>query len=164
MTDTLYDADIVAWSEQQAALLRRLARGELVNGVDWENVIEELESVGRSQTDAVDSHLFQCLLHLAKATGSADLDLQKHWLTEVAVQQQQAARRFAPSMRQLIDVPSLWRKARKSAVLALGGREAIQLVPADLPLSLDDLLDPEFDPQVVLRTIRAAAATTSATA
>jgi hypothetical protein len=159
MGDSLYDTDILAWSEQQAALLRRMARGERVNGVDWENVIEELESVGRGQTDSVRSHLFQCLLHLAKAAGSADPDLQRHWLVEVAVQQQQAADRFAPSMRQLIDVPALWRKARKAALLALGGRQAIQLVPAELPLPTDDLIAPEFDPQAVLRTVRAAAAT-----
>jgi hypothetical protein len=42
----LYEADIVAWSENQAALLRRLATGERVNNqIDWVNVVEEIESV-----------------------------------------------------------------------------------------------------------------------
>jgi hypothetical protein len=57
------------------------------------------------------------------------------------------------------DVPALWRKARKAALLALDGRQVIQLVPAELPLSTDELLASEFDPQAVLRTVRAAAAT-----
>jgi hypothetical protein len=40
--DTLYDTDIVAWSEHQAALLRRLARGERVNDqMDWDNLVED---------------------------------------------------------------------------------------------------------------------------
>ena len=46
----LYEADILAWSENQAALLRRLATGERVNNqIDWANVVEEIESVGRSR-------------------------------------------------------------------------------------------------------------------
>jgi hypothetical protein len=45
----LYNRDIVTWSEQQAALLRRRAVGELVNEaeLDWDNIAEEIESVGR---------------------------------------------------------------------------------------------------------------------
>jgi len=45
MTD-LYDADILAWSEHQAALLRRRAAGELVNeaDLDWPNLADEIEA------------------------------------------------------------------------------------------------------------------------
>ena len=36
MPDGLYDRDALAWAEQQAELLRRLAAGERVNdAVDW---------------------------------------------------------------------------------------------------------------------------------
>ena len=44
----LYDDDILEWSEQQAALLRRVAAGERLNDAspDWANIIEEVESVG----------------------------------------------------------------------------------------------------------------------
>jgi hypothetical protein len=67
MTD-LYDSDILLWSEQQAALLRRLAKGERVNTeIDWENVIDEVESVGSEQLHAVSSLLLQALIHLLKA-------------------------------------------------------------------------------------------------
>ncbi len=60
----LYDDDILLWSEQQAALLRRLAHGERVNDqLDWGNLVEEIESVGRNELRAVESHLIQALLH-----------------------------------------------------------------------------------------------------
>ena len=50
-----YDSDIVTWSEHQADVLRRLAAGERVNDqVDWENVVEEIESVGRSERRKLD--------------------------------------------------------------------------------------------------------------
>ncbi|HEY5302150.1 MAG TPA: DUF29 family protein, partial [Acetobacteraceae bacterium] len=50
----LYDTDTLTWSERQAALLRRIAAGERVNDpdLDWPNIIEEVESVGRSDLHA----------------------------------------------------------------------------------------------------------------
>ncbi len=56
---TLYDEDILRWSEQQAEIIRRLgsARRDLPDDLDIENVAEEIESVGRSELAAVKSHL-----------------------------------------------------------------------------------------------------------
>jgi hypothetical protein len=67
MPNDLYDRDVLAWSEHQADLLRRLARGERVNDVDWEHVVEEIEDVGLSELHAVASCLEQILVHLLKA-------------------------------------------------------------------------------------------------
>ena len=41
MADGTYETDIVGWSENQAARLRRIAGGERPNdvGIDWPNVI-----------------------------------------------------------------------------------------------------------------------------
>ena len=50
-----HEADVLLWSEHQAALLRRLARGEAVNErPDWDNIIDEVESVGSEQLHAVE--------------------------------------------------------------------------------------------------------------
>ena len=63
----LYDTDILTWSARQADLLRRVAAGERVNDqVDWTNVIEEVESVGQSQVDAVESLWTQASADLAR--------------------------------------------------------------------------------------------------
>lgn len=67
MPDDLYDRDVLIWSEQQAELLRRLAAGERVNdALDWPNLIEEVESVGRLELHACQSLLRQALVHLLK--------------------------------------------------------------------------------------------------
>ncbi len=51
MPDSLYEQDMLAWTEQQADMLRRLVAGEQVNeAIDWPNVIEE-----RSAALAVDT-------------------------------------------------------------------------------------------------------------
>jgi hypothetical protein len=65
----LYDADILAWSERQGELLRRIAAGERVNGadLDWPNIAEEIEDVGRSVLHAVEALLVQALLVDLKA-------------------------------------------------------------------------------------------------
>ena len=45
MAPDLFEHDIATFSEQQSELLRRLARGERVNDVDWENVAEEIGGI-----------------------------------------------------------------------------------------------------------------------
>jgi hypothetical protein len=59
----LYGDDILLWSEQQADALRRRAANE----IDWDNVAEEIESLGRSEVRAVESLLVQALRHILKA-------------------------------------------------------------------------------------------------
>jgi len=97
-----YDTDILLWSEHQADLLRRLAAGERVNDqVDWENVVEEIESVGNEQRHAVTSLLTQALTHMLKALAWPLSGEVAHWLAEArrfrddAAQRLRDARRFA---------------------------------------------------------------------
>jgi hypothetical protein len=78
-----YEADVLLWSEQQAALLRRMGAGERVNNqVDWVNVADEIESVGRSQLSAVRSHIIQALLHDLKAEAWPVSRDAPHWRSE----------------------------------------------------------------------------------
>ena len=105
MTGSLYDADILLWSEQQADLLRRLSRGERVNdAVDWKNVIEELGDVGRSEFNSVASLLEVGLTHLLLAHASPRPEPVGHWQAAAIIALADAARRYAPSMGQRIDL------------------------------------------------------------
>ena len=45
---TLYDQDFVAWSKLQAEALRTAARTGSNQELDWENIAEEIESLGTS--------------------------------------------------------------------------------------------------------------------
>jgi hypothetical protein len=75
MPDGLYERDALAWAEQQADLLRRLASGERLNAaVDWPNVIEEVRDVGLSELRACQSLLEQVLAHLLKLRLLATFD------------------------------------------------------------------------------------------
>jgi hypothetical protein len=79
----LYDTDIVAWSEQQAALLRRLAEGERVksNQIDWPNIAEEIEDVGISEVNAALSQIDNILRHRLYLLGWPDHPSIRRWPT-----------------------------------------------------------------------------------
>jgi Domain of unknown function DUF29 len=53
MDSSIYDEDILVWSERQASVLRSLqSRRDLPNELDLEHVAEEIEDVGRSELNA----------------------------------------------------------------------------------------------------------------
>ena len=64
MSDVLtdYEQDFYQWSRVQATLLRQ---GRLTEA-DAANIAEELESMGRSDRRALESHLNNVILHLLK--------------------------------------------------------------------------------------------------
>ena len=135
-----YDADILIWSERQSALLRRIGAGEKVNDqVDWENVAEEIESVGSEQLHAVTSLLVQALLHMLKAEAWPLSVEVPHWQGEARRFRDDAADRFAPSMRQRIDVAKLYRRALRAMPETIDGQEPLP-VPTECPVTLDQLL------------------------
>jgi len=140
MPDDLYDRDVLLWSQQNADLLRRLARGERVNGIDWVHVVEEIEDVGLSELNAVRSYLRLLLVHLLKLRGWPDSPSAPHWRTEVVSFQKDAVRRFSPSMRQRIDLHEVWADARDQLEAAAYDGQLAPPWPVRCPLSLDQLL------------------------
>lgn len=57
-----YEQDFYGWTQEQAALLKA---GRLTD-LDIENLIEEVETMGRSEKRALESRLSVLLLHLLK--------------------------------------------------------------------------------------------------
>jgi hypothetical protein len=145
MPDDLYDRDVLAWSEHQATLLRRAARGERVNDIDWAHVVEEIEDVGLSELNAVHAYLRQIVVHLLRLHGWPTLGACRHWRSEIVAFQTDAQRRFAPSMRQRIDLEAIYARALlQIQPLRYGGTPA-RAAPATCPVTLDDLLTATCD-------------------
>jgi hypothetical protein len=63
---TLYDEDFVIRSREQAAALRTAGRGATNQPLDWENLAEEIESLGKSDRRELASRLAVIIEHLAK--------------------------------------------------------------------------------------------------
>jgi hypothetical protein len=152
----LYDRDILAWSEQQAAALRRLASSrDLPNDLDLDNVVEEIESVGLSQLRAAESSIRQILVHIAKAASQPEAPSFGHWLIEAIGWQNELIGTSAPSMRQRIQMDVLWKRALRQAEAALkenGGALAAGLA-GPCPVTLDELLAETFEFRDIVQRI-----------
>ena len=136
----LYDVDVLEWSEHQARLLRQHAAGEPANEApDWTNIIEEVESVGRSQLSAVKSLLVQALLHDLKAEAWPLSREVPHWRAEARGFRGDAAEAFTPSMRQRIEVAALYHRAVNRMPESIDGVPPLP-VEAVCPVTLDELL------------------------
>ena len=61
-SQTLYEGDYLVWLENTLEKLRN----QQYEQVDWENLIEEIETMGRSEKNALESNLIVILLHLLK--------------------------------------------------------------------------------------------------
>ena len=139
----LYDADVLEWSEHQARLLRQHAAGQPGNEApDWANIIEEVESVGRSQFSAVRSLLVQALAHDLKAEAWPLSREAPHWRAEARGFRGDAAEAFTPSMRQRIDVADLYRRVWIRLPDSIDGQPPMP-APPTCPVTLDELLGAE---------------------
>ncbi len=136
-----YDTDILHWSESQGDLLRRIAAGERVNDadLDWPNIAEEIESVGRSDLTATKSLLRQALAHMLKAEAWPLSRDAPSWRAEARMFRAQARDHFTASMRQRIDVGGLYRDALRAMPETIDGQAPLPLAQA-CPVTLDELL------------------------
>lgn len=143
-----YDTDFVLWSREQAELLRRMGAGERLNDqVDWDNVAEEIESLGNSDRRDVRSRVHTVLRHLIKLQVSPADGPRAGWKRTVAEQRVQIERLLedSPSLRQFAseaigkELPS----ARNMALLDLAEfAERLATDPESLTFSEAQVLGP----------------------
>lgn len=107
MTDahTLYDEDFVAWTEQQAAALRAAAHGGANQPLDWENLAEEIDSLGKSDRRELCSQIYSLIRHLAKLEFSPATEPRRGWRESVRDGRRQAELVLAdsPSLKPQLD-------------------------------------------------------------
>ncbi len=154
-TSELYDTDFLAWTEQQAAALRRMAGAS--NSLDAGHLAEEIEDLGKRDVREVESLLRHMFLHALKIVFDPASDANRHWRGEILTFQDDASRAFTPSMRQKIDVDELWRKAVHSflaGILPDAARDLNWLrgMP-EAPLGVAELTSSDLDLDAVLGTI-----------
>jgi hypothetical protein len=103
-TGALYDRDFVLWTEEQAAALRRAKDCNLP--LDWENLAEEIESLGRSDRRGLTSQMRRILHHLLKMEASAAVEPRTGWRSTIrkARAEIEDILRDSPSLRRQIDV------------------------------------------------------------
>jgi hypothetical protein len=137
----IYDQDYYLWLEKTAELLKV---GQL-NQLDRENLIEEIENLGRSEKRAVVSFLKQLIKHLL---------LYHYWQTERQWSGQgwlEEISNFRFELSQYLDSKTLrnYAKQELNAIYIRARKEAIiksniTYIPVNCPYSLEQILDDDF--------------------
>jgi hypothetical protein len=79
----LYEEDFVRWTEQQSRALREAAGVGTTLSLDWENLAEEIESLGRSQRHELRSRIAVIIEHLLKLEHSPAVDPRRGWIDTI---------------------------------------------------------------------------------
>ena len=119
----LYDTDIVLWAEEQAAALRDAARAGTNLPIDWENVAEEIESLGKSQRHELRSRLMVIIEHLLKLEHSPAFEPRSGWMRTID-------RERSEIEIVLDDSPSLRREVAR--LIGSNSQRAARLATSDL--------------------------------
>jgi Domain of unknown function DUF29 len=139
----LYDTDFVRWTEEQAATLR----ARRFDGLDLENLAEEIESLGKRDRRRLKSRLTILLMHLLKWGFQPE---QRSGTWDSTIRTQRA------DIRQLLDdSPSLRREtpgiiteryetARRNAAAETG--LPLTAFPTECPFGVDEILAEEWLP------------------
>jgi hypothetical protein len=125
MADREYDADLALWADSQARALRDAGHAGTNLPIDWENVAEEIEALGKSQARELASRLAVVLVHLMKLEASPASEPRTGWQETIAQQRGDIERVLedSPSLRPTIPtvIDNELGRARRVAVRALAG-------------------------------------------
>lgn len=139
----LYETDTYSWAMQQAKALRERSH----NALDWDNLAEEIESLGRSEARELESRLAVLLMHLLKwieqpgfrsASWEATIRLQRLEVAKVLAQNPGLRPKLAEAFA------AAYRAARMNAAAETG--LGLKRFPEAAPFTLDEAMTEEFWP------------------
>jgi Domain of unknown function DUF29 len=141
---TTYKADVVAWANEQAALIRA-KRFDLL---DLENLAEEIEDVGKSEKRELASRMAVLLAHLLKWQHQPGLR-GRSWSNTVKNQREaiELALQETPSLRGSLEDPFWIKKAWLDAVSQAQKETGLDDFPSSCPWTMTDVLAETWLPE-----------------
>ena len=143
----LYEQDFYAWTQAQGALLR----DRKINALDYVNLAEEVESLGKSQQHTLESRLEKLVLHLLKWHYQPAKRLRgQSWQRTILEQRRRIDRLLQqnPSLRSTLPVliEDSYAYIRKRT--SLETRLPLTTFPDTCPWGVPQILDDDFWPDV----------------
>ncbi len=141
---TLYDTDFDLWIEET---VKKLKAGSF-NEVDLDNLIEEIESMGKSNKRELKSLLAVLLMHLLKWKYQPS-KRSNSWLNTIREQRLQLSLLLedSPSLKPLLEqqFEQWYQYARKEAVKETN--LSLDTFPQSCPFTIETVLDSDFLPE-----------------
>ena len=140
---TLYDQDYWQWTQEQ---IQSLQKGHWAT-LDIDNLVEELETLGRSEQREIGSYLQVLIMHLLKCEYQPEKrtaswnQTMNHYRNKI-----QDCLEDTPSLQRFLVDPAwlekYYRRARRDA--AEETNKALNIFPEHCPYTIEQILDPEF--------------------
>ena len=141
MTD--YRVDLHAWSREQADAVRRRSANEL----DWENIAEEIDSLGRQESSELYNRLVILIAHLLKWRYQPSRR-GRSWRFTIVNQRLDIAKQLkrSPSLRSVWheEFSDAYPRGRSQAEQET--RLSAKTFPIEPPFTLEQALDPDWLP------------------
>ena len=142
----LYDTDFYAWTQEQAALLRN----RRTQALDYANLAEEVESLGKNQQHVLENRLEVVLAHLLKwHYCPTRLDARRGWRLTIREQRRRLVRLLQQNPSLHPTVPAVIVESYPHArLMALDETEEPSTTfPETCPWTPEQVLDAEFWPE-----------------
>ncbi len=140
-TKCLYDTDYYLWLQQIA---KSLASRNL-DALDWDNLLEEIESLDRREKKAIKSNLRIVILHLLKWNYQVNKRSQS-WIYSIAEHRQRLYDDFetSPSLKRYCQdiFLQVYQEVRKLAVKETG--LSLSHFPENCPFLLENVIDEDW--------------------
>ena len=139
----LYERDFLLWTQQQAECLRRGRWADL----DIEHLVEEVETLGRSEQKELGSYLQVLLMHLLKCQYQPERRT-KSWNNTLTNSRDKIhdCLEDTPSLQRLLQdlewVQKYYRRACRDA--AKETQQPLETFPSECPFTIEQILDPSF--------------------
>jgi hypothetical protein len=138
----LYETEYDRWLSEMV----RLLKNRQLEKLDYENLIEELEALGRSERSAVKSLLLQIIIHLMlyQFWQSESKRNANHWAGEIITFRVQLEDRLTTNLRNYLEneLPRIY----QNALLIVQKKTQVNSLPEQCPYSLQQLLDKNWFP------------------
>jgi Domain of unknown function DUF29 len=136
----LYAEDFYVWTEAQAELLRK----RQFEALDLDNLIEEVEALGRAEKSSVLNNASVIIEQLLKLQYGPAREPRNAWRASVREHRRRLRRELTPRLRQILgaELPSLYAEIRDDTAALLrdyGEGAAAVVLPVDCPYALDQI-------------------------
>ena len=141
MSLTPYDTDYYQWIQETVYALK----DKKFNVIDWDNLVEEIDNMGKSERRALLSLLTRLLEHLLKLSywETEKKRCGNHWAAEIVNFRSQIETRLedSPSLRR--ELPAMYDRALSVAIKSVS---KLFILPKDASISLKNALNSDWFP------------------
>ena len=148
-----YETDFYGWTQDQSAKLRKLLAERSNLDLDIENILEEIDSLGRSDFRELVSRFEEIAIHLLKLHYSTLLECERLWKNSVRGQRIKIAKLLGESPSLKRRLPEALQKGYDDSLRHFSDSKLIELcmpdqLPGSSPFDVEACLADEWWPEL----------------